>query len=49
MQIVLFKHGFEYCNYMCADLDTIDNIITIEPYSFGGGIFGKRHVAYIEK
>ena len=36
MQIVLFKHGFEYCNYMCADLDTIDNIITIEPYSFGG-------------
>lgn len=42
MQIVLFKHGFEYCNYMCADLDTIDNIITIEPYSFGGGYFWKK-------
>lgn len=49
MQFVIFKHAFDYCDYLCADLKKEKNVILIEPYSFGGrGIFGKRLVIYIE-
>lgn len=47
MQFVVFKHAFDYCDYLCADLKEKSNVILIEPYSFGWGISGKKRVIYI--
>lgn len=37
IQYVIFKHPFDYCGYMCSDFQNLENVVFVEPYSFGGG------------
>lgn len=42
IQYVVFKHSFDYCGYMCSDFQNLENVVFVEPYSFGRRVLWKK-------